>query len=267
MEVVILAMSDEFRVAIWGGVVGAAVTALFAWAGAAIAPPLWYFVTRWLLGPKLVITGDVSNFQDDCDPTKASSYLRLSVTNTKSRSAKNCRCYLTDIEIEGKVGWTAAGTSVAGERIVYRDCLPLIWSYDTSLVTCDIPMGVSRHVDIFSVEWESDAYVPRFWRADGTVLEPTEYAPIFQSGGTRRFTVLITADHMPAIRKQIIATTQTFVTIKGESQFTDPAAFEAQAIRFLLWVTTPIRWLWRMAKSAIDSAAKRATDEDHFTKS
>ena len=113
-------------------------------------------------------------------------HVRINVTNSKRRMARNCRAYLADLEkrIDGE--W----------RRLLWDTVQLRWSSlwaNGSVFEVDVPHDVTFRVDLFNTV-EGDIHFSPLAQM------PNYYKP--ESCGEYRFTVVVTAEGATTVRKQ-----------------------------------------------------------------
>ncbi len=158
-------------------------------------------ITFWVRGPKLKADfGDTEDCvtltpEEYVVQTGASTvatragqrvvmYARVRVTNTKPRIAQRVRAWLVNIEeqVDGEFRPT-----------IFRDSMPLIWSYNAEIDAADLPQSINRYVDVVRVQSDQPGYEPCLRAHDGTVLKPLRFAPLFARNGVFRLTVLVSA--------------------------------------------------------------------------
>lgn len=151
-------------------------------------------VVIWLNGPNLRLSAD------NC-PTQTAGgakqyYLRVAVENTGRLMARQCRVFLSEVEV-----WKVDRFT----KTDYRDCLPLIWSYDSALVSTDIPFGVTRHADIAVFD---PALQPglrlQFWSGKSDPLDIPQFQSFTSLNGKFRFTIIAGVDGASAKKERVI---------------------------------------------------------------
>jgi hypothetical protein len=115
-------------------------------------------------------------------PTAWVHYIRVKVTNTRTRIAKSCRAYLVGIQRRGPSG--------AWEATDYCEALPLGWSArpDVEHGMVDIPKGVPHYVDVLSTKDTSNSFHPAI------VFTPYRIDGLLAAQGTYLLTILVTGD-------------------------------------------------------------------------
>lgn len=112
-------------------------------------------------------------------------FARLRVTNTKSRIATRCQAWLVNVERQDEHGLY--------NPTVFKDSIPLIWSYNAEADTVDIAQGINRYVDLVRIQDDVPGLQPQLRSHSGDVLLPHRYGTLFRENGTYRFTVLVSA--------------------------------------------------------------------------
>lgn len=161
---------------------------VLGWLLGLITPSLHRRIKIWLLGPKLKYSVDENSLQPI--PNGLDFYLRVGITNVKPLIAKQCRAFLVKVE-----EWDDKNYKPTN----YRDCLPLIWSYDTALVTVDIPRGVTRHFDIVRIGRDLKEFNLCLWSGTKDRLAPTQYEHFCKRRGQFRLTVCVGADEINSL--------------------------------------------------------------------
>ncbi|HEY2416252.1 MAG TPA: hypothetical protein VGI40_28685 [Pirellulaceae bacterium] len=161
------------------------ITKIFVTCGAGFLAGITVPITlRWLtrrfLGPKITVAFDA----DEVPAVAGSSsnprvYFRAKIRNVKSHVARECRPYLTKIELVGSRGPIQS---------VLDETFQLGWSYDDKRDALDLPRGPHPTVDVAVYERDQPLFYPCL-RGGGL---PTKFNGIFSSIGTCRFTVLVT---------------------------------------------------------------------------
>jgi hypothetical protein len=108
--------------------------------------------------------------------------VRVSVTNGRRTTAKDCRGYLTNVEIRDEKGRFV--------RTVYCDSIPLPWSClppEASFDVIDIPRGIQQYVNLIGTTSRSTDFDVQL------MVTPHRYRDLFSRTGTFRFTVMVTA--------------------------------------------------------------------------
>lgn len=158
-------------------------------------------ITIWVRGPRLraefedaedCVTLTPEEYQVRTGPSTVAArkgqrvvmYARLRVTNVKPRIAQDVRAWLVNVEeqVDGEF-----------QPTIFRDSMPLIWSYNAEVDSADMPQSVSRHVDVVRIQSDLPGYEPCLRAHDGTVLRPLRFKPLFERYGVFRFTVLVSA--------------------------------------------------------------------------
>jgi hypothetical protein len=153
-------------------------------------------IKLWLFGPKLQL--DFTNTEDCVTITPEESqvslssfekrdvfFARIKVTNLKPRIATRCQAWLVDVETgDGRGGF---------KLTIFKDSIPLIWSYNAESETIDIAQGVNRYLDLVRIQDDLPGFQPQFRSHSGEVLSPLRYRPMFSENGVLRFTVLVSA--------------------------------------------------------------------------
>jgi hypothetical protein len=140
---------------------------------------------------------------------KLKLYVRVRVTNKKSRIAEQCRGYLIKVERKTRYEWEP----------VFADSIPLIWSFDAENATTSIPQGVVKHVDVFTISNDEPGFAPQFRSHNGEVLRLIPFDRAFRCFGTFRFTVVVAS-------QDVAAKTVPFILIR-ESEEQWPPTFIA----------------------------------------
>lgn len=184
--------------------IGAAFAPLLSFFLGLIAKPLIERIERYFLGPQLAVSFDPSAgclafFDDtthpDCtadhfpdDAKNGELYLRIRATNNQTRMAIDCRAFLTGIEKRVQYGWES----------LLQESIPLIWSYDESNATTEIPNKVVKFFDVFRIYKSSPEFYPRFRSEKGSELKLNALKSAFASKGLFRITVLVSAQNAPS---------------------------------------------------------------------
>jgi hypothetical protein len=157
-------------------------------------------ITVLVRGPKLrldftntedCVTLTPEEFQVDATTDAASMtkgkrvvfFARIRVTNTKSRIATKCQGWLVDVEAtDGQSGF---------KPTIFKDSIPLIWSYNAEAETVDMACGVNRYLDLVRICDDSQGFHPQLRSHSGSILSPLRYQHLFNDNRTLRFTVLV----------------------------------------------------------------------------
>jgi hypothetical protein len=115
-------------------------------------------------------------------------YVRIRVTNTGRRIAKDCRAYLVGFKKLNGAGRTLATG--------YVDSIPLCWSYrsEDDPHGIDIPSGPNIHCDVFSTDENTKGMMPSLVKA------PRYCEALFKDPATYVFDIMVTADEIPPKR-------------------------------------------------------------------
>lgn len=175
---------------------------LGAWLLGLLTKELSERITLWIRGPKLQLaftntedceTLTPEEFQVNVAPNIASTkkdervvyFARIRVTNPKSRIATKCQGWLVNVEVaNGQGGF---------KPTIFKDSIPLIWSYNAQAETVDIAQGVNRYLDLIRIQDDSPGFEPQLRSHSGAVLRPLRYQHLFSENQTLRFTVLVAA--------------------------------------------------------------------------
>lgn len=108
-------------------------------------------------------------------------YIRIKVTNTKSKLAQKCRAYLVRVERLN------SGVFMPTE---YCDSIQLAWACKDSQAyeALDLPRGIAQFVDVVSTRSISPIYRPEIKPL------PFRYISLFQQIGIFRFTIQVSGD-------------------------------------------------------------------------
>jgi hypothetical protein len=120
-------------------------------------------------------------------------YIRIKVTNTKSRLAQKCRAYLVRVE--------KLGVDNIFSPTEYCDSIQLAWACkDTQAYEAlDLPRGIAQFVDVVSTR----SIAPNNFKPEIRPL-PFRYISLFQQTGTFRFTIQVSGDGIKPRFIQII---------------------------------------------------------------
>jgi hypothetical protein len=159
------------------GFLGGFLTAIFA-------EPL----RQWMYRPKLVLEfGQSADFvtktpERSDDAQYEAYYVRVKVTNKRSRLAKGCRAYLVGIERLTETG--------RFERTEYCDSIQLGWAVrgDQSYSAIDLPKDVPHFIDVVSTRPVSNSFKPHIHPV------PMRYQQLFATQGTYRLTIRVSGD-------------------------------------------------------------------------
>ena len=180
---------------------------LVGWLLGVLTPLFSERITLWLRGPKLKL--DFTD-ADDCltitseefQVTLASFekrdvfFARIKVTNLKPRIATKCQAWLIDVETgDGQGGF---------KPTIFKDSIPLIWSYNAEAETIDIAQGVNRYLDLVKIQDNLPGFQPQMRSHSGGVLSPLRYQHLFGENGTLRFTVLVSAQDIKPRRIRVV---------------------------------------------------------------
>jgi hypothetical protein len=170
------------------------------------------WASRLVLGPKLKVDFEADSDcmtlahetyeelinNDHFGPTitknRSIMYIRLRVTNTKSRTALECRPSLTKVEekVDGKF-----------VAVPFGDTIPLTWSFDAAAEQLEISKGVTRFIEVVRLQSDVQEFQPCFRGQSGRSFMPRRLKPVFEKPGTLRFTVHLAAKDVPPITKQV----------------------------------------------------------------
>ncbi len=177
-------------------------------------------ISGWIRGPRVQIgfgnTEDcVMLTPEEYDVPKGSSavgtqkgkrvvfFARIKVTNSKPRIARNCQAWLVDVE--------TADEQAGFKPTIFKDSIPLIWSYNAESETIDIPQGINRYVDLVRIQDDVDGFQPQLRSHSGAAITIHRYEHLFNANGTLRFTVLVSAQEIkPEIIKIVVTRTTTW---------------------------------------------------------
>lgn len=109
-------------------------------------------------------------------------YIRVKVTNSTRRTARDCRTYLVNIEKRDETG--------TFRPTIYCDSIPLAWSCraDKAYQGVDLPYGVAQFLDVLTTRSISDYFEPQI------MVKPFRYIPLFKEKGGFRFTIQVSAE-------------------------------------------------------------------------
>lgn len=125
-------------------------------------------------------------------------YVRLSIQNINPEIARNCRIYLTNVERYDETGKSFVST-------IYRDSIPLIWSFEPQTESVDLPQGIVRHCDVLIVSSPSGEFSMQLRSANGTLLTPLAYEPLFDNPADKlRFTFVAAGHDVAPVRLQLV---------------------------------------------------------------
>jgi hypothetical protein len=124
------------------------------------------------------------------------SYVRVLVTNTRKRIAKQCRAYLIDFEV-----WNPSLRRF--EPTKYCEALQLAWSAsssrDLAYYPLDIPKDVRQFVDVVSVREGSTTIRTH------VIANLNRYSDLLtQQTGKLRYTVLVAGDNLEPQKTQVV---------------------------------------------------------------
>ena len=179
-----------FRIAAIFGVLAGVVLGLFA-----------DHIQQRIFGPKLKLEfgggGEFMTPMTDPSDTVVSLCVRVKVTNTSMRMAKNCRAYLVNVEKE--IGRNRF------DRTEYCDSIQLAWSClgaDDRFNGISIPKGVPQFFNVLSIDKE-----PEYGSCPLLIkVVPFRYRFLFEEAGTFRLTVHVAGDQVKLQSHQIIFT-------------------------------------------------------------
>ena len=118
------------------------------------------------------------------------------VSGLKPRIATQCQAWLVDVE---------AGDGQGGFKpTIFKDSIPLIWSYNAEVETIDIPQGVNRYLDLVKIQDDLPGFQPQMRSHSGDVLSPLRYQHLFSENGILRFTVLVSAQDIKPRQIQVV---------------------------------------------------------------
>jgi len=123
-------------------------------------------------------------------------FARIRVTNIKPRIASRCQAWLVNIESQDSAGQF--------RPTVFKDSIPLVWSYNAEIETVDIPQGINRYVDLARVQSDVDGFQPQLRLRSGGVSIPLQYEYLFKSNGVFRLTVLVSAQEVKPQQIKIV---------------------------------------------------------------
>jgi hypothetical protein len=182
---------------------------LVGWLLGMLTPVCSERIKLWLFGPKLQL--DFTNTEDCVTltpeefqvapnvsaPEKRDVFFaRIKVTNLKPRIATQCQAWLVDVE---------AGDGQGGFKpTIFKDSIPLIWSYNAEAETVNIAQGVNMYLDLVRIQDNSTGFDPQMRSHSGVVLRPLRYLPLFSKNGTLRFTVLVSAQDIKPRQIQVV---------------------------------------------------------------
>lgn len=167
---------------------------LIGYAGGLATPFALRWLTRYFLGPRLVV-----EFNSDEVPAGAGKFstpqyfCRIKVRNDKPLAAHACRGYLTKIELVGSTG---------PFRTLLEETFQLIWSYDDKRDSFDLPRGPAPTIDVAVYHLGDTMFYPCM-RGGGL---PTKFDGSFTAAGTYRFTVLVAGHDVEPVMRVIEVT-------------------------------------------------------------
>lgn len=172
-------------------------------------------ITLWTRGPKLRL--EFSNSEDcvtltpeefatnvrrDTASTQKSKrvvfFARIRVTNLKPRIATKCQGWLVDVEVDDGQG--------NFKPTIFKDSIPLIWSYNAEVETVDIAQGVNRYLDLVRIQSDLPGLQPQMRKHSGELLEILRYEHLFKANGRFRFTVHVSASEITPQTIRVIVT-------------------------------------------------------------
>lgn len=125
-------------------------------------------------------------------------FARLCVTNIKPRIAAKCQAWLVNVERRDEHGQF--------KPTVFKDSIPLIWSYNAKADTVDIAQRINRYVDLVRIQDDVPGLQPQLRSHSGDVLLPHRFGPLFRENGTYRFTVLVSAQDVQPEQIRVLVT-------------------------------------------------------------
>jgi hypothetical protein len=135
--------------------------------------------------------------------TRVVFFARIKVSNSKPRIARNCQAWLVDVETADEQG--------GFKPTIFKDSIPLIWSYNAESETVDIPQGINRYVDLVRIQDDVAGFQPQLRSRSGEVLNIHRYEHLFNTNGILRFTVLVSAQEInPEIIRIVVARISTW---------------------------------------------------------
>ncbi|MBI1776061.1 MAG: hypothetical protein HYR63_12010 [Proteobacteria bacterium] len=132
-------------------------------------------------------------------------YLRLFATNTGRRTAKSCRCYITQIAKQHERDEYST---------VFADNAQLCWSLggEEAFSAIDLPPDVIRYIDLIVVkkhfEHEEKKYKDQFY--PGIASVPLRIEKILEPVGKYRFSILLVGENFKSVRRD------AYFTWKGQ---------------------------------------------------
>lgn len=119
-------------------------------------------------------------------------YFRLQVTNVGHRTLRGCRAWLVRVErLNGNDFFQPTN---------YRDTLPLVWSYDDSIESVDLPPGVQRYFDVALAVRDHEGLLPRLLGMN----VPNRYESAFVGFDAWRLGVLVSGEDTQPVQGDLI---------------------------------------------------------------
>jgi len=170
-------------------------------------------LASWIRGPRLklqftdtedCVTLTPEEYQINHAPDVAATqtgkrvvfFARIRVTNPKPRIATRCQAWLIDVETSDGKG--------AFKPTIYKDSIPLIWSYNAEAETADIAQDVNRYLDLVRIQNDVPGFQPQLRSRSGAVFSPFRYQPLFRDNGTLRFTILVSAQDIKPAKIRVV---------------------------------------------------------------
>jgi hypothetical protein len=157
---------------------------LFSWFLGLLTKELSERLTLWIRGPKLIL--EFTN-TEDCETLTPEVYsnvaagqtcqqivffARIRVTNLKPRIAMKCQGWLVKVEKGDEQG--------GFEPTIFKDSIPLIWSYNAEAESVDIAHGVNLYLDLVRIQKDVLGFQPQLRKYSGEFLDVLRYRPLFQ---------------------------------------------------------------------------------------
>jgi hypothetical protein len=172
-----------------------------------LTPVISERITLWIRGPKLQLdfttTDDCLTITPEEFQVTPSSFekrdvffARIRVTNLKPRIATKCQAWLISVEADDGQG--------NFKPTVFKDSIPLIWSYNAEAETIDIAQRVNRYLDLVRIQDNLPGFQPQMRSHSGNVMMPLRYHHLFSENRTLRFTVLVSAQDIKPQRIQVV---------------------------------------------------------------
>lgn len=187
---------------------------LFGWLLGLLSKELTELISLWIRGPKLSVSFDDSEdcvtltpeeYTVDTGPTTVAArpgkrtvfFARVRITNHKPRIARQVKVWLTNVERKQEGNF---------KPTIFRDSIPLIWSYDAESEYADVPKNVIRYADLVRIQSDSSEFEPQMRSRSGGILRPLRLEHLFNEAGTLRFTVVVSAENIAPQETKVVVT-------------------------------------------------------------